>query len=60
MFLIDKPYESDFLIQTLKENNYTVVATKVARELVVEASLKCNGEKQAIATLNTNPSKLIN
>ena len=57
MFLIDKPYVSDFLIQTLKENNYPVVATKVARELVADTSLNWIGEKEAIASLKTNPAQ---
>ena len=59
MFLIDKPYVSDFLIQTLKENNYPVVATKVARELVADASLNWIREEEAIASLTTNPSQRI-
>ena len=59
MFLIDKPYVSDFLIQTLKENNYAVVATKVARELVADTSLNWIREEEAIASLKTNPSQRI-
>ena len=59
MFLIDKPYVSDFLIQTLKENNYPVVATKVAHELVADTSLNWIGEKEAITSLKTNPSQRI-
>jgi hypothetical protein len=31
MFLIDKPF--DFLIETI-DNNYKIIATKVAKELV--------------------------
>lgn len=57
MFLIDKPYVSDFLIQTLKENNYPVVATKAARELVADASLHWIREEEAIASLKNNPSQ---
>ena len=32
MYLIDKPYISDFLTATIKENNYPIVATKAAKE----------------------------
>ena len=28
MFLIDKPFASDFLINTIKENHFKIVATK--------------------------------
>ena len=49
MFLIDKPYVSDFLIQTLKKNKYPVVATKVANELIADASLNWIREEEAIA-----------
>ncbi len=59
MFLIDKPYVSDFLIQTLKENNYPVVATKVADELIDDASLNWIREEEAIASLKNNPSQRI-
>lgn len=56
MYLIDKPYISDFLIDTIKENNYQVVATKVAKELVTDASINWISEEEAIATLKNNPS----
>jgi hypothetical protein len=39
MFLIDKPFVSDFLIETIKDNNYKIIATKVAKELVKDDSL---------------------
>jgi len=59
MFLIDKPYVSDFLIHTLKENSYPVVATKVAKELIADASLNWIREEEAIASLKNNPSQRI-
>ncbi|MCE2612337.1 ATP-grasp domain-containing protein [Flavobacteriaceae bacterium D16] len=59
MYLIDKPYISDFLIDTIKENHYQVVATKVAKELVTDASINWISEEQAIATLKNNPSQRI-
>ena len=55
MYLIDKPYISDFLIDTIKENHYQVVATKVAKELVADASLNWISEEEAIATIKNNP-----
>ncbi len=57
MYLIDKPYISDFLIDTIKENHYQVVATKVAKELVADDSLNWISEEEAIATIKNNPSQ---
>ncbi len=59
MYLIDKPYISDFLIDTIKENHYQVVATKVAKELVTDVSINWISEEEAIATLKNNPSQRI-
>ncbi|MCA0133235.1 ATP-grasp domain-containing protein [Winogradskyella alexanderae] len=59
MYLIDKPYISDFLIDTIKENNFHVVATKEAKELVAEASLNWISEEEAIETIKSNPSQRI-
>jgi hypothetical protein len=55
MFLIDKPFVSDFLIETIKENNYKIIATKVARELVKDDSLSWIAEEEAITLLKKNP-----
>jgi hypothetical protein len=59
MYLIDKPYISDFLIDTIKENYYQVVATKEAKELVADASLNWISEEEAIETIKYNPSQRI-
>ncbi|MGO4819569.1 ATP-grasp domain-containing protein [Flavobacterium sp. W22_SRS_FP1] len=54
MFLIDKPFVSDFLIKTIKDNNYKIIATKVAKELVQDDSLAWIAEEEAIALLKNN------
>jgi hypothetical protein len=59
MYLKDKPYVSDFLIDTIKKNNYQLVAIKSAKELVADASLNWMSEEEAIATLKKNPSQPI-
>ena len=59
MYLIDKPYISDFLIDTIKENCYQVVAIKGAKELVADASLNWISEEEAIAIIKNNPSQRI-
>lgn len=55
MFLIDKPFVSDFLIKTIKDNDYKIIATKVAKELVKDDSLSWIAEEEAIALLKNNP-----
>ncbi|RTY83373.1 ATP-grasp domain-containing protein [Flavobacterium sp. ZB4P23] len=55
MFLIDKPFVSDFLIKTIKDNNYKIIATKVAKELVKDDSLAWIAEEEAITLLKNNP-----
>jgi hypothetical protein len=59
MYLIDKPYISDFLVNTIKENLYQVVATKEAKELVDDASLNWISEEDAISTIKNNPTQRI-
>ncbi|MCF6223670.1 MAG: ATP-grasp domain-containing protein [Flavobacteriaceae bacterium] len=51
MILIDKPYISDFLIKTIKENNFEIVATKSAKELIKDDSLNWVSEEKAISTI---------
>jgi hypothetical protein len=48
MFLIDKPFVSDFLIETIKDNNYKIIATKVAKELVKDDSGMDSRRKQSV------------
>jgi hypothetical protein len=57
MYLIDQPYISDFLIRTIKDHDYPVVATKMGKELVADASLNWITEEEAIATIIKNPSQ---
>jgi hypothetical protein len=56
MFLIDKPYVSDFLIKTLKDNNFPVISTQNARELMPEEALNWISEEEAIAIINNVPN----
>ncbi|RLD73896.1 MAG: ATP-grasp domain-containing protein [Bacteroidetes bacterium] len=50
MFLIDKPYISDFLIRTIKENNFPIVASSEAKELISDRTLNWIPEEEAIET----------
>lgn len=47
MFLIDKPYVSEFLINTIKKNNFKIVATPIAKEMVNDNSLNWITETEA-------------
>ena len=59
MFLIDKPYVSNFLIETIKQNKFQLVATPEAKKLVVDKTLNWITEKKAIATIKNKPKTLI-
>lgn len=59
MILIDKPFVSDFLINTIRDHNFKVVSTKQARELILDDSLNWISEKSAIAEIEKDPKKLV-
>ena len=59
MILIDHPYVSDFLINTIKKNQFPVVSTKAARDLISEENLNWISEKKAIEQFKQNPNQLI-
>lgn len=51
MILIDYPYVSDFLLETIKKNNYRLISTKSARELVNDDSFAWISEEEAVKKL---------
>lgn len=55
MILIDKPYVSDFLVKTIKENNFEIVATKAARNMIADKTLNWITEEEAKISLKKNP-----
>jgi hypothetical protein len=57
MILIDNPYISDFLIRTIKENNFEIISTKEARSLINDDSLNWISENVAKNKIlnSTNP-----
>ncbi len=59
MILIDQPYISDFLIKTIKENNFEVIFTKEAKSLINDDSLNWISEKDAIKKLTNSPNPLV-
>lgn len=56
MILIDKPFASDFLIDTIKENNFQIVETAIAKEMIDDGSLNWISENKAIAIYKSQPN----
>ena len=44
MILLEKPYVSDFLIETIRKNNFSVLDNEVAREYFSAAELTSKEE----------------
>jgi len=59
MFLIDYPFVSDFLINSIKENNFKIVATKEAKELILDDSLNWISEEAALTIIKENPNTAV-
>ena len=55
MILLDKPFVSDYLIKTIREQHYPLIATKEARELVQDTSLHWIPEMEARRIIKENP-----
>lgn len=55
MILIDKPYVSDFLIKTIKEKNFQIISTHIAREMIPVDDLNWISEKEARNIFDNNP-----
>ncbi|MBU1113726.1 MAG: ATP-grasp domain-containing protein [Bacteroidetes bacterium] len=59
MILIDKPFVSEFLIETIKKNNFSVVSTEVAKELINDAGINWISENKAKNLFHNNPNTLL-
>lgn len=55
MIALGKPYISDFLLKTIQENNYPVISTTEALEMLGAKSLNWISEEKARKTLAQNP-----
>jgi hypothetical protein len=51
MILIDRPFVSDFLVKTIKDNYFPIVATAVAKSMIADESLNWISEQEAIKTI---------
>ena len=47
MILIDQPYVSDFLVKTIKDNNFEIISTKEAKSMINDDSLNWISEIDA-------------
>ena len=56
MFLIDEPYISNFLIDTIRDHNFRIVSTPIARELIKDDSLEWISNSEAIELIKNNSS----
>jgi len=59
LVLLDKPYVSEFLVDTLKTNDFPVISTPEARELLGQKSLNWIAEKDAVKTMHSKPETLL-
>lgn len=59
MILIDNPFISDFLIQTIKENNFEIISTNEARSLIHDDSLNWISENDAKNKILNSSNPLI-
>ena len=56
MILIDKPFASQFLIETIKENNFPIISTHIAREMIDDGSLNWVSNEEAKDIFAKNPN----
>jgi hypothetical protein len=59
MFLIDKPYISDFLLKTIKDNDFSILATPVAQAMISDENLNWISESAARKRILNNPGTKI-
>lgn len=59
MIILEKPYVSQFLKNTITENKIRVIKTELSTQLFPEANELFISEKDAIAYIKNNPSELI-
>ena len=59
MILIDQPYISDFLVRTIKENNFEIISTKEAKSMINDDSLNWISENDAKNKIINNPNPLV-
>jgi hypothetical protein len=59
IILLDYPYVSDFILETVKSNNIAVIKTKAAKQLANDFNLTFISEAEAIKQFKTNCRTLL-
>ena len=59
MILIDKPFVSEFLIETIKRKKIQVVSTEVAKELLKDEAINWISENEVKSIFSNNPNTLL-
>ena len=59
MIIIDKPYVSNFLQNTIKANQFPIIATKTAREMIHDSDINWISEPAAKKRILNNPETKI-
>lgn len=59
MLLIDKPFASDFLINTIKQNNFPVIKTEASKSMISDETLNWISEKEAIESYKNKSDLLL-
>ena len=59
MVVLGRPYVSDFLLKTIGDNKYPLIATSEAREMIADLSLNWISETDASTYLLRHPDALI-
>lgn len=59
MILLDKPYISEFLLETLERNQIPVINTKIVAELASDRNLLLISEEEAVANYNRSDASML-
>ena len=59
MILLNKPYISEFLLETLERNRIPVINTKIVAELASDRNLQLVSEAEAVANYNGNDASIL-
>jgi hypothetical protein len=59
MILLDKPYISEFLLETLERNRIPVINTKIVVELASDRNLHLVSEAEAVANYNGSDASIL-
>ena len=59
MIIIDKPFASDLLINTIKKNNFPLIATQTAKNMISDESLNWISESKAKEMFKNEPNSLL-